>query len=80
MLISIRPATLTWDNFFLTSRLIRTRPPIDADSQITADESKSEAVMSKLQYRAFTALAIVVGSLVGYGLAESLLWLRPACG
>jgi len=41
---------------------------------------ETETPMSKLQYRAFTALAIVVGSLAGYGLAESLLWLRPACG
>lgn len=36
--------------------------------------------MSKTRYRIYTALGIAVGSLVGYGMAESILWLRPTCG
>jgi len=36
--------------------------------------------MSKLQYRIYVAPATILGSPVGDGMAESIIWLRPACG
>lgn len=36
--------------------------------------------MSTLTYRVYMTRGIAVRALVGAGLAESLLWLRPACG
>jgi hypothetical protein len=36
--------------------------------------------MSTLTYWVYWALGIIVEASVGAGMAESLLWLRPACG